>query len=236
MAELVDDHIVDHLARGQHEAPVERECAARGTRAPQCPLGADPDPPVGDADPPGLCIGDLCDQPPRPATPIRFAQCDFVQPEARYLAAALLLDPPPPIPKYLLDLPPSHPLWNDKPDRLTPASLQSPSPRPGRAPNLDHVACSSVPTVGCGEARLGLGRDPRAFDLDGRYPLELEQCRPNRGSRRDRPQRATRAHAGEAQPDDAPLNRDQLDPARVGVERRPKLLDAGEDSAPHEKA
>jgi hypothetical protein len=51
----------------------------------------------------------------------------------------LLLDPLPPVLKYLLDLPPSHPLWNDKPDRLAPASLQSPSPRPGRAPNLDPV-------------------------------------------------------------------------------------------------
>src|SRR6476646_6624555 len=71
VAELVDDHIVDHLARRQHEAPVERECAARRARPPQRPLTPDPETPVGDADPAGLRIGDLCDQPPSPATPFR---------------------------------------------------------------------------------------------------------------------------------------------------------------------
>jgi hypothetical protein len=54
VAELVDNHVVDHGGRRQQEPPVEGKRACPGARAPQSPLGSDPDPPVGDADPPCL--------------------------------------------------------------------------------------------------------------------------------------------------------------------------------------
>jgi hypothetical protein len=139
VAELVDDHVVDHLERGQHETPVERERSTRRARAPERPLGSDPDCPVGDADSPRLCRGEVCDQSARPTPPSRFGQREVGQPQARHLASALLLDPRPSVRKYVLDLSPGHALWNDEPDRLAPASLQSPPPCPGRAADLDPV-------------------------------------------------------------------------------------------------
>src|SRR4051794_22376675 len=93
VAELVDDDVVGHLERRQHEPPVEGERAARRAGAPSSPLVPDPDPPVGDADPPCLVLRQPGDEPPGSVAPFRLAHLEAFQPEAWYLAAPLLLDP-----------------------------------------------------------------------------------------------------------------------------------------------
>src|SRR5437016_6465505 len=56
MAELVDDGLVERLARRHDEAPVEGERAARRAGAPARALVANRDRRVGDADPVGLAL------------------------------------------------------------------------------------------------------------------------------------------------------------------------------------
>ena len=58
VAELVDDHVVEHLGGREHESPVEGERAAGRAGAPQRALGADPDAPVRDPEPLGLLLGE----------------------------------------------------------------------------------------------------------------------------------------------------------------------------------
>ena len=62
VAELVHDHVVEHLERRQREPPVEGERAACGARAPDRPLPTDADPLVGDPDPRGLLVGQHRDE------------------------------------------------------------------------------------------------------------------------------------------------------------------------------
>ena len=50
MAELVDDDVVEHLERGEHQPPVERDRAARRAGAPKRALIADSQPRLADAD------------------------------------------------------------------------------------------------------------------------------------------------------------------------------------------
>ena len=57
MAELMHDHVVEHLARSEYEPPVEGESAERGARAPKSVLPSDPDSAVLDADALGLVLG-----------------------------------------------------------------------------------------------------------------------------------------------------------------------------------
>ena len=55
VAELVDDHVVEHLVRREDQPPVEGERAARGARAPERPLAADVD--AGERDAERLGVG-----------------------------------------------------------------------------------------------------------------------------------------------------------------------------------
>ena len=57
VAELVDDDVIEHLKRRQHEPPVEGERARGGAGAPERALVADLNPPVSDAEPLGLLLG-----------------------------------------------------------------------------------------------------------------------------------------------------------------------------------
>jgi hypothetical protein len=139
VAKLVNDHIVDHVRRRQHQPPIEGKRAPRRARAPQGPLSSDPDPPVRDTDTPGLLLGQLRDEPPRSDPPLSLAHVELIEAEARHLAALLLLDPPTPVRKDTIDLCLAHPLRNDKPRRPVPWNLHSPTPRPSRAQDLDSV-------------------------------------------------------------------------------------------------
>ena len=58
VADLVDDHVVEHLEGREHEPPVEGERAGGRAGAPERALAADPDAPVGDPEPFGLLLGE----------------------------------------------------------------------------------------------------------------------------------------------------------------------------------
>src|SRR4029453_12375700 len=115
---LVNDHIVDHVRRRQHQPPIEGERAPPGARAPHGPLSSDPDPPVRDTDEPGLLLGQLRDEPPPSDPPLALGT--LVEAEARHLAAPLPLDPRTLARKNTIDLCLAHPLRRDEPRRAVP--------------------------------------------------------------------------------------------------------------------
>jgi hypothetical protein len=139
VAELVHDHVVEHLVGRQHEPPVEGERAARRAGAPERALAADPDAPIGDVEPLGLLLGEGRNELPSADSRLRLADREPVQSQPRHLAPPLLLDPGPLIAKHALHLDLAHRAWRGQPRRLTPRHLQPPSPRPWRAPHLDLI-------------------------------------------------------------------------------------------------
>src|SRR5207302_1523470 len=109
MAQLVDDDVVEHLVRSEHEPPVERERASRRAGSPERALGTDVDAAEGDAERLGLLVCDRGDELARGRARFRLAHGARAQAEPRDLAGALLLDPGPLLLEHLLDLGPAHP-------------------------------------------------------------------------------------------------------------------------------
>jgi hypothetical protein len=117
---------------------LKEERASAGARAPQSPLGSDPDPPVGDADPARLLMSQLRDERPRSDPSLHLAHHE-PEAEARHLATPLLLDPRPLVRENTVDPRPARPPGNNKPGRPSPRNLQPPPPRPMRPPDLDSL-------------------------------------------------------------------------------------------------
>src|SRR3954451_4680732 len=93
MTELVDDDVVEHLGRGEHETPVEGDRPAWRARAPERPLVGDPNAPERDADPRCLFLGDPGDELARGCTCIGLADRERTEPEPRNVPAPLRRDP-----------------------------------------------------------------------------------------------------------------------------------------------
>ena len=97
MAELVHDDVVDHCQGREDQPPVERERALRRTRAPQRPLGSDPDPLIRDPETFGPFLGKCRDDLTRLDTRLGLADEETLETEPRNLSAPLFLDPAAPL-------------------------------------------------------------------------------------------------------------------------------------------
>jgi len=139
VAELVHDHVVEHLGWREHEPPVEGERPASRARAPEGALPCDTDPAVLDADPLRLRLRRRLNELSRSRTRLRLTDNRWVEAEARHLATPLLLDPRARSLEQPLDAGTTRSLWHGKPRRLAPRHLQSPAPRPRRPPHLDRL-------------------------------------------------------------------------------------------------
>src|SRR4029079_12082946 len=110
--------------------PIEGKRAPGRTGAPEGPLGADPDAPVGDSEQLGLFLCQGRDQLLGSDAPLRLAHGEPLQSQPRHLAPALLLDPGPLLAEHLLHLNLAHRPRRGQPHRLTPGHLQPPPPPP----------------------------------------------------------------------------------------------------------
>ncbi len=94
VAELVHDHVVEHLEWSEHQSPVEGERAPGRARAPEGPLPSDPNAFERDADPLGLLLGERRDDLSRTDARLGLADHTLLESEQRYLAPLLVDDPP----------------------------------------------------------------------------------------------------------------------------------------------
>lgn len=122
VAELVHDHVVEHLGGGQHEAPVEGERPLRGARAPDRALAADPDPLVGDSKLHRLLLGDPRHEPPGAGARRRLADRVTLQSQPRHLTTPLRLYPSPLIAQHPLHLNRAHRARHGQLHRPTPGT------------------------------------------------------------------------------------------------------------------
>ena len=139
MAELVHDHVVGDRERREHESPVERERPCRRARAPERPLVADPDAAIGDLQPWRFLVREHGDELAGGSAGLGLADPEGLEPEARDLAGALLLDPGPVFSEDALDLGASHAAGRGQPRRLAPGHLEPPAPRARRAQYIDRL-------------------------------------------------------------------------------------------------
>jgi hypothetical protein len=166
VAELVHDDVVDDVGWSQHEPPVEGECAAGGARAPQCPLAADPDPPVGDAELIGLALGHGRDNRPCAIARVRLADGKPLEPEPRYLAPPSFLDPQAPLGEHTLHVLAGGRARHGESRRPAPRHLEAPPPGARRSPYLDRLhpgETNSSPGQGCENAKSG--KETRGADV-----------------------------------------------------------------------
>src|SRR5262249_30044395 len=83
MANLVHDHVVEDVVRGEHEPPVEAEGAPARTRAPAASLVAQREPAVGDAERRRLRLRDQRDARLCLASPLGLGETEPLEPETR---------------------------------------------------------------------------------------------------------------------------------------------------------
>jgi hypothetical protein len=83
MAHLVHHHVVEHVVRREHEAPVEAERALARAGAPAAHLVAERDPRIRDAERRGLRLGDQLDPRARLAAALALGEAQALETEAR---------------------------------------------------------------------------------------------------------------------------------------------------------
>ena len=93
VAELVHDHVVEHLERSKHQAPVEGKRAPGRARAPEGPLPSDPNAFERDADALGLLTGERRDDLSRADACLGLGDRALLESEPPYLAPLLLDNP-----------------------------------------------------------------------------------------------------------------------------------------------
>src|SRR5947208_12131969 len=94
VAHLVDDDVVEHVVRREHEPPVEAERTRAGARAPARPLVAQRDALVLDAERPSFRLRDQRDACARLAAALRCGEAKPVEPEGRLRRLLELLREP----------------------------------------------------------------------------------------------------------------------------------------------
>src|SRR5215216_6377507 len=139
VAELVHDHVVEHVKRRQHEPPVEREGAACRARAPERALPRDSNSLVRDAEALALLLGERANELARGHACLGLAHGEALEPQSRDLSPSLLFNPGALLDEQAVDIYSGHPPWHGEPRRLAPRHLQPPPPRPRRPPHFDAV-------------------------------------------------------------------------------------------------